>query len=57
MLDAVSVALEKKDLISVEVIEIYENKDLAQKYAAMSVPKTFVGETLIASALSLKRFL
>lgn len=51
VLDAVSVALEKKDLVSVEVIEIYENKDLAQKYAAMSVPKTFVGETLIASGL------
>ena len=51
VLDAVSVALEKKDLISVEVIEIYENKDLAEKYAAMSVPKTFVGETLIAPGL------
>ncbi len=51
VLHAVSAAIEKKDLISVEVIEIYENIDLAEKYAAMSVPKTFIGETLIASGL------
>lgn len=44
-------AIEKKDFVSAEIIEIYENKDLAEKYAAMSVPKTFVGETLIASGL------
>lgn len=51
MLYAVSAAIEKKDLISVETIEIYENIDLAEKYAAMSVPKTFIGETLIAPGL------
>jgi thioredoxin reductase (NADPH) len=48
---AVSAAIEKRDLISVEMIEIYENIDLAEKYAAMSVPKTFIGETLIAPGL------
>jgi len=47
----VSAAIEKKDFISAEVVEIYENPDLAQKYAAMSVPRTFVGETLIAPGL------
>lgn len=51
VLYALSSAIEKKDLISVEVIEIYENRDLAEKYEAMSVPKTFVGETLISSGL------
>lgn len=51
MLYAVSAVIEKKDLISVETIEIYENMDLAEKYAAMSVPKTFIGETLIAPGL------
>jgi len=51
VLYAVSAAIERKDLVSAEVIEIYENRDLAEKYAAMSVPKTFVGETLTASGL------
>jgi thioredoxin reductase (NADPH) len=51
VLYAISAAIEKKDLISAEVIEIYENTDLAEKYAAMSVPKTFIGETLIASGV------
>lgn len=51
VLYAVSSAIEKRDLISAEFIEIYENKDLAEKYSAMSVPKTFVGETLVSSGL------
>jgi len=51
VLYTVSAVIEKKDLISAEVIEIYENMDLAEKYAAMSVPKTFIGETLIAPGL------
>ena len=51
VLYAISAAIERKDLVSAEVIEIYENKDLAEQYAAMSVPKTFVGETLTASGL------
>ncbi|MCL5022117.1 MAG: FAD-dependent oxidoreductase [Nitrospirae bacterium] len=48
---ALSAAIERGDLVSAEVIEIYENRDLAEQYAAMSVPKTFVGETLTASGL------
>lgn len=51
VLYAISTAIERRDLVSAEVIEIYENRDLAEKYAAMSVPKTFVGETLTASGL------
>jgi thioredoxin reductase (NADPH) len=51
VLYAVSAAILRSDLVSAEVIEIYENRDLAEQYAAMSVPKTFVGETLTASGL------
>jgi thioredoxin reductase (NADPH) len=51
VLYALSAAIEKRELLSAEVIEIYENRDLAEQYAAMSVPKTFVGETLTASGL------
>lgn len=48
---AVSAAIEKKEFISVEVIEIYENTDLAEKYGAMSVPTTYIDETLLSSGL------
>ncbi len=51
VLYAVSAAIEKKGIVSAEMIEIYENRDLAEKYSAMSVPRTFVGETLIAPGL------
>jgi thioredoxin reductase (NADPH) len=51
VLYAVSSAVAMKDLVSAEIIEIYENKDLAEKYAAMSVPKTFVNETLVSPGL------
>ncbi len=51
VLYAISSAIERKDLVSAEVIEIYENRDLAEKYAAMSVPKTFVDETLVSPGL------
>ncbi len=51
VLYAVSSAIERKDLVSVEMIEIYENRDFAEKYAALSVPKTFVNETLTAEGL------
>lgn len=51
VLYAASAAVERPDLVSAEFIEIYENRDLAEKYGAMSVPKTFVGETLTASGL------
>jgi thioredoxin reductase (NADPH) len=51
VLYAVSAAIEKRDMLSVEVIEIYENRDIAQEYGALSVPKTFVGKTLLAQGL------
>lgn len=51
VLYAVSAAIEKKDLVSVEIIEIYENRDIAEKYGAMSVPRTFADDVLIAPQL------
>ncbi|MDO8746751.1 MAG: thioredoxin family protein [Thermodesulfovibrionales bacterium] len=53
---AVSAAIERKDPISAEVIEIYENRDLAEKYGAMSVPRTFVGETLESPGLQTEEY-
>jgi thioredoxin reductase (NADPH) len=35
----------------VEIIEINENRDLAREYGAMSVPRTFINETLTADGL------
>jgi len=48
---AVSAAVAKKEFISAEVIEIYENQDLAEKYGAMSVPTTYIGENLLSAGL------
>ena len=45
-----------KGLVSAEVIEIYENRDLAEKYSAMSVPRTFVGETLVSPGLQTEEY-
>lgn len=51
VLYATSAAVQKSDLVSAEVVEIYENRDLAEQYEAMSVPKTYIGETLTAAGL------
>ena len=53
---AVSAAVERKGLVSAEVIEINENRDLAEKYSAMSVPRTFVGETLVSQGLQAEEY-
>lgn len=48
---AVAVAVEKKDLIHLEIIEIYENKDLAYQYNATSVPQLFIDDNLVGQGL------
>lgn len=53
---AVSAAIEKPDLISTEAVEIYENRDLAEKFGAMSVPKTFVNDILTSSGLESEEY-
>lgn len=45
--NAVKAAIEKPNLISLEIIEILANPDLAQEYNAMSVPQTYANEVLI----------
>jgi thioredoxin reductase (NADPH) len=53
---AIAAAVARRDLVSAEIIEIYENRDLAEKYAAMSVPKTFVGETNTSQGLEQEEY-
>ena len=43
--------MERPDLVSVEIIEINENKEMAREYGAMSVPRTFINEILTADGL------
>lgn len=47
-LNALKAAVEKPDLISLEIIDIQANPEMARKYNAASVPQTFANETLIA---------
>ncbi|MBI5641592.1 MAG: thioredoxin-disulfide reductase [Nitrospirae bacterium] len=48
---AIAAAIEKPGLIRVEIIEIYENKDLAAQYDAFSVPQTFIDDKLVGLGL------
>ncbi len=41
-------AVEKPELISLEIIDIQANPDLAEKYSAQSVPQTYANDILIA---------
>ncbi|UCD90553.1 MAG: FAD-dependent oxidoreductase [Desulfobacterales bacterium] len=47
-LNALKVAVEKPDLISLEIIDIQANPELADQYSAHSVPQTFSDDILIA---------
>ena len=47
-LNALKAAVEKPDLISLEIIDIQANPDLADQYSAHSVPQTFSNDILIA---------
>jgi thioredoxin reductase (NADPH) len=46
--NAFKAVIEKPDLISLEIIDIQANPELADQYAAQSVPQAFVDNTLIA---------
>ena len=48
---AISAAIERPGLISAEIVEIYENQDLALQYKALSVPQTFVNDRLVGTGL------
>jgi thioredoxin reductase (NADPH) len=46
--NALKAAIERPDLISLEIIDIQANPKLADQYAAQSVPQVYANETLIA---------
>jgi thioredoxin reductase (NADPH) len=48
---AVAAAIERKDLISTEVIEIFENEALAREYNVLSVPQTAINGKIISIGL------
>ncbi len=47
-LNALKAAVEKPDLISLEIIDIQANPELANRYSAQSVPQTYANDILIA---------
>ncbi|HET7319276.1 MAG TPA: FAD-dependent oxidoreductase [Nitrospirota bacterium] len=51
VMTAVSAAIAKPDLISAEVIEIYENQDLAESLGTLAVPQTFINNTFTGAGL------
>lgn len=46
--NALKAAVEKPDLISLEIIDIQANPELAEQYSAQSVPQTYANDILIA---------
>jgi thioredoxin reductase (NADPH) len=51
VMTAISAAIAKPDLISAEVIEIYENQDLAESLGSLAVPQTFINNTFTGAGL------
>ncbi|MCE5334416.1 MAG: FAD-dependent oxidoreductase [Desulfobacteraceae bacterium] len=47
-LNAVKAAIERPDIVSLEIVDIQSNPELANRYSAFSVPQTFANEVLIA---------
>ncbi len=50
-MSAISAAIAKPDLISAEIIEIYENQDLAESLGSLAVPQTFINNTFTGAGL------
>jgi thioredoxin reductase (NADPH) len=55
-LSAFSAAIVKPDLVSAEVIEIYENQDLAENLGSLSVPQTFINGIFTGMGLQPEEF-
>jgi thioredoxin reductase (NADPH) len=47
-INAVKAAIERPDIISLEIIDIQSNQETANRYSAFSVPQTFANDILIA---------
>lgn len=48
---AIAAAILKPELVSLDIIEIHENRDLATQYNAFSVPQVFIDERLVGLGL------
>jgi thioredoxin reductase (NADPH) len=46
--NALKAVIERPDLVSLEIVDIQANPDMAEKYSAQSVPQAFANERLIA---------
>lgn len=46
--NAVKAAVERPDLVSLQLVDIQSNPEMANRYSAFSVPQTFANEVLIA---------
>jgi thioredoxin reductase (NADPH) len=55
-LSAFSAAIVRPDLISADVIEIYENQDLAENLGSLSVPQTFINGIFTGMGLQPEEF-
>jgi thioredoxin reductase (NADPH) len=51
VISAVSAAIAKPDLVSAEVVEIYENRDLAESLGSLAVPQTFMNNIFTGAGL------
>lgn len=47
-LNAVKAAIARPDVVTLDIIDIQSNPDLANRYSAFSVPQTFANEVLVA---------
>ena len=47
-INAVKAAMERPDIVSLEIIDIQSNQEIANRYSAFSVPQTFANDILIA---------
>ncbi|ROR01479.1 FAD-dependent oxidoreductase [Desulfosoma caldarium] len=48
VVNAVKAAVERPDMVSVQIVDIQFHPDLAERYSAFSVPQTYANESLIA---------
>jgi len=48
VVNAVKAAIEKPDIVSLEIVDIQANPELADRYSAQSVPMAFANEIMIA---------
>ncbi|MFN3395190.1 MAG: thioredoxin-disulfide reductase [Thermodesulfovibrionales bacterium] len=53
---AVSAAIAKRDQVSAEIIEIYENRDISEKLGVISVPQTYINGVLTAPGVVPEEF-